>query len=172
MRIVAALLAAAVLLSPNAAAAQAKPPINVAQGLSMLSALRNLDGRIVVVKVNGTDQTVVVPWEFGSGTLRIKVAKNIAILAENERAVESARQSIIKEILAKGDPDKDGKPPTSIQPGTPEFDLFQRQYQQALDALASGTADLMRFKSSELKLERNEIPVTALAALSPILDLD
>jgi hypothetical protein len=161
------------LAGASPGAAQAKPPVTVAQGLSLLGALRNLDGRVVVIKgANGADQTVMLPWEFASGTLRIKIAKNIATLAANEKAANDAREAIIKELLGRMPAGKDGAKPTTILPGTPEFDRFTVMYGEALEQPAKGSDELLRFKPSELKLEKNEIPVTALAAMAPILDLD
>jgi hypothetical protein len=146
--------------------------ITVAQALSLLSGLRTLDGHQVIVKQNGADAVVVQPWDFGSGLLRLKIANDISILAAVEKSAEDARVSIIKEIVKGLPPDKDGKPPVGIVPGTPEFDDFQRQYTEVLNGPAAGTQDLARIKASELKLDKNELSVTALSALSPILDQD
>lgn len=135
--------------------------LTVAEALSLLSGLRALDGRVVVVK----DDKVLVPWEFGSGALRVKIARDISALAPVERRVEEARFAIVREITA-------GLPPgKSIEQGTPAYDKFQLQLQQVLDAPA-GKLDLARIRESELKLDRNEIPVTALSALVPIMDGD
>ena len=153
-----------------AAAAADKPPLSNAQALSMLSALRNLDGHVVVIKQNGTDTQVMVPWEFASGTLRLRIARNITALTAVEKSIDDARQAIVKEILKGMPPDKDGKPATTIAPGSPEFEQFQRQITDALNAGAA--VDLNRIKASELKLEKNEIPGTAISALSPIIDDD
>lgn len=160
------LAAAGVILSGSASAQKA---LTTADALSMLQALRNLDGRIVVVKQNGVDTPVTMPWEFGSGTLRLRIARNIAALAAIEKTVEDSRQSIVKEILKGMPASKDGTP-TSIMPGTPEFDNFQRQITDILNQLAQ--VDLTRIRASELKLDKNEIPATALTALAPILDDD
>jgi hypothetical protein len=54
----------------------------------------------------------------------------------------------------------------------PESADYQKQYLDLMAQPASGTQDLGRIKTSELKLDRNEIPVTVLAALAPILDQD
>lgn len=141
-----------------------KPPLTVAQALSLLSALRNLDGHLVIIKQAGADQTVMVPWDFGSGTLRLRISRNITALAVNEKAVEDARQGIVREVIKSAPGAKE------ITQNTPEWENFARQFNDVLNAAA--TVDLSRIRASELKLDKNEIPVTALSALAPILDDD
>lgn len=165
--------ALALLLAASAALGEAaRPKITVADALSLLAALRNLDGRAVVAKRDGVDTTVVVPWDFASGSLRMRIARAITALAAVERDTEEARKAVLTEIMAKMPPDKEGRRPTMIPGGTPEFDDFQRQIEGILRAPAAGADALPRIKVGELKLDRNEIPVTALSALSPILDDD
>lgn len=135
---------------PPSAAAQAKPKLTVGQGLSLLAALRTLDGHQVVIRQNGQEAVVLVPWELASGSLRLRVASNISILAINEKVAEDARQAILRE----------GK------------DTAQAQYAEALEQPAQGGDDLSRIKASELRLDKNEMSVTALSALAPILDVD
>jgi hypothetical protein len=171
MKIATIAAAAVFLICCGLAYAETKAPqITNAQALSLLSALRNLDGHIVVIKQAGQDQTVMVPWEFGSGTLRLRIASNVTALVAVEKSVEDARQSIVKEVLSKMPAAEDGKPRAAIPNGSPEFDVFQKQYADMMNAPAQVT--LARIKASELKLDKNEIPVTALSALVPILDDD
>ena len=160
------------LPSPAPARAQAQPPLTVAQALSLLAGLRNLDGHMIVAKQNGVEGTLMVPWDFGSGTLRLKIASNIALLAADERAAEESRKAVVAEILKDMPADKDGRPATSILSGTPEAEAYLRQYGEILKSRAPSSDRLLRIKQSELKLDRNEIPVTALSALAPILDAD
>ena len=150
---------------PVAFAAEA-PKLTVAQTLSLLTALRNLDGHQVVVKNNGQDVIMMQPWDFGSGLLRLKIANDITIAAAVEKGLDDARLAIMKEIL------KDKPGTTSLQPDTPEMAEFVKQYGEAISAPAKGVQDLAHIKASELKLDKNEIPVTALSALQPILDID
>jgi hypothetical protein len=167
LRLILPLIALLFIIAP--ADAQTKSGLTVAQALSMLQAHRVLDGHSVIVKQNGADTAVLQPWEFGSGTLRFRLAKNTAALAEIEQGLDTARRAIVKELL-KGMPEIDGKKPTSIDSGSPQFAELQRQFGEALDAPAS--VSLFRIKVSEFKLDKNEIPVTALSALEPILDDD
>lgn len=150
-------------LAPTIATAADK--ITIAQAIPLATALRNLDGHMVIIKQNGSDNTVMTPWDFGSGSLRLRIANDITIIDAALKIAEEGRQAIIREIAKKsGLPD--------VKPGTPEFDDIQKQTEELMSSPAAGTQDLSRIKASELKLEKNEIPVTALAALGPILDND
>jgi hypothetical protein len=160
------LVVAAVLVAASAAhTADAPKPITVAQALNLLVALRNLDGHLVVAKQNGSEGTVMVPWEFGSGALRLAIAHDIDVLTPNEKIVTDTRKAIFKEV-AKG-----ASPGTNeFKPGTPEAEDFARQFQDAMTAPAVGASELTHIKAADLKLDKNEIPVTVLSALKPILD--
>jgi len=159
------LVAIALLVSPTRARAADTGKITVAQAIPLATALRNLDGHMVVIKQNGADNVVMTPWDFGSGSLRLRIANNLTILAAIEKSAEDGRQAIIKEILKKtGGSD--------IKPGTPDYEDYQRQFADLMAQPASGSQDLSRLKASELKLDRNEIPVTVLSTLGPILEND
>jgi hypothetical protein len=143
----------------------APPVLTVAQAIPLSTALRNLDGHMVVIKQNGADNIVMIPWDFGSGSLRLRIANNLTILAAVEKSAEEGRQAIVREILKKAGG-------TEIKPGTPEREDFDRQYLELMGQPAPGGKDLARIKASELKLDRNDIPVTALSAMAPLLDID
>lgn len=161
------ILIAAVLTAACPVVSRAEEaPISVRDALGLISGLRNLDGHAVVIKQNGQDGTVIVPWEFGSGSLRLRISNDLTLLATVERTADEARVGIVKELL------KQNGGGDAIKPGTPAMDEFQRQYEQVLNAPAKGLQDLGRIKTSELKLDKNEIPVTVLQALRPILDQD
>lgn len=166
-----ALLCCLALPAAGRAADASSPtkPLTGAQCLSLLSAYRNLDGHLVILKQNGQDATVMLPWDFASGALRMKISTSITALASFETSLEQSRQAIVKEILAKM-PDKDDKRPTVIPNGTPEFDAYLKQYSDALNAPCD--IKLPRIKATELKLDKNEIPPTALSALDAVIDND
>jgi hypothetical protein len=156
---------AATLAAGPARSDEAKK-VTLGDALTLAPALRNLDGHATVIKQNGQDATVVIPWEFGSGSLRLRISIDLNITKEAERIVEDSRAAIVKEIL------KDKPAGSSIAAGTPELDEFQRQIKEVLAQPLPGGQDLARIKASELKLDRNEIPVTVLSALAPVLDMD
>jgi len=171
MKIVAIVLAA--MLASTTAFAQAKPKLTVLQALTLLAGLRSLDGHQVAVKgANGQETAVTVPWEFNSGSLRATIAGDITLLLQVEKSTEDARQAIVREILAKMPEDKAGHKPTMIPPGSPEYEDFQKQYTELLNHDSPISEQLARIKVSKLKLDKNEISVTSLSALSPILDQD
>jgi hypothetical protein len=140
--------------------AHAADKLTIQQSLTVLGGLRNLDGHQIVVN----NQVVFQPWEFGSATLRLKLANDITILTAVETKQEAIRKSIILEIS------KDKPKDFAIAPATPEMDEFMRQYNDLLAQPADGTQDLARIGAAELKLDKNEIPSGTLAALKPILD--
>ena len=154
---------------PPSARAAEKITVNQMQSLSV--ALRNLDGHLTVIKQNGQDAAIMTPWEFGSGSLRLRIANNITILDAAMKTAEDTRQAIIKELIKKAS-DRTGEPVTDLKPGTPENDEFQKQYGDLMAQPAPRTQDLSRIKASELKIDKNEIPVTVISALAPILDQD
>ncbi len=161
----------ALLAASVATPAFAADKITVLQATQLSTALRNLDGHMVVVKQNGADATLMIPWDFGSGVLRLRIANDIAIVDDVLKRAEEARLGIVRELLKKFEA-RTGEKATDLKAGTPEFDEFQKQYLEMIAQPAGGSQDLARIKASELKLDRNEIPVTVLSALRPILDDD
>jgi hypothetical protein len=145
--------------------------ITLAQAQPLSVALRNLDGHLIVIKQNGQDATIMTPWEFGSGSFRLRIANDITILDAALKTAEDTRIAIVKELLKKAS-DRTGATVTEIKPDMPENAEFQKQFADLMVQPAAGTQDLGRIKVSELKLDKNEIPVTVLSALAPILDQD
>jgi len=150
---------------PSDARTASERAVTVRDAMSLAIALRNLDGHLAIIKQNGQDATVMVPWEFGSGSLRLRIASDLAIASLSEKAAEDTRLAIVKEILKKSGGNE-------VKPGTPDYEELVRQYEQATALPAPGARDLAKIKASELKLDKNEIPVTVLQALWPILEQD
>jgi hypothetical protein len=141
------------------------PKLRARDAMALAQALRELDGRKQVVKVNGQDTIVVTPWEFGSGSLRLRIANDLAILSAVEQQMTTIRAAIFREVTKGGSQ-------TDIPPGSPEAAAFMKQFEDALNQPAAGTQDLARIKASELRLDRNEIMPSVLEGLRPILDQD
>ena len=173
---------AAMLFLNRADAAEAKKPVaktvetvapapkiklTIGQALNILTAIKGLDGRTIIVKQNGQDAAIMQPWDFASGSLRLRILKNASALEPNVKLDEEARRKIVTEILA-GMPEGT----TDIKAGTPEYDRFFKQREQVLNEPAVGTENLYPIKVSELRLDRNEIPISVLSALEPILEMD
>lgn len=141
------------IMSINPAMTGEPAKITIREALALAGALRQVD--------SGPKGA----YEFGSGVLRLKMSNDLSIVQSVEQSAEKARQAIVREILNKSGA-------TKIDVGTPDYDEFSTQYNALLDQPAAGTQDLARVKASELKLDKNEIPVTVLSALKPILDID
>lgn len=159
-------------LAAISSARGAPAKITVLQAQQLSTALRNLDGHMVVIKQNGQDATIMQPWEFGSGALRMRIANDLSIIDASLALAETARQGIVKEQIKKATERTGEKDLKDLKADWPEATEFQRQYNDLMAAPAAGTQDLSRIKASELRLDKNEIPITVLTALGPILDQD
>ncbi len=155
-------VAAMAAVGPTAAQEQpAKNRLTVQQAIGVLGCLRGLDGYQSVVKTRDGETVVARAYEFGDGALRWTIARNIAVLTEIENAAQASRKQIIIE-LSNGA----GK----IDPNTPEAVKFEKQWDAVLATPNALTDKLQRLKVSALKLDKNEIPASAIAACEPILD--
>lgn len=159
LALIAAVLTAAA--SPVRSGEQAK--MTVADVLALSTALRNLDGHMIVVKQNGTDGTVMVPWEFGNGRLRLRIANDLSIVDAAVKIANDAQAAIFKEVTKKFNV-------TALTPGTPERTEYDAQIAELMKQPAAGEHDLAKIKASDLNLDKNEIPVSVLSALKPILE--
>jgi hypothetical protein len=150
---------------------EAKSPLPAAkmtmqQAMDVLTGLRNLDGHMVITKENGgAEARVMIPWQFENGGLRLTIARNVALLVPVEKQLNDTRDQIIKEILAK----MPAGAKQEIQAGTPERTDFNKQFAELMKGPAVGV-DLYKIKIGDLKLDKNEIAPTAIAALLPILE--
>lgn len=144
--------------------ATAPNPDNMTLGdcLGILTGLQSIDnGRSVIIKI-GTPQEQVVqqPFEFGSATLRLGIARNITTLSAIQKDAQVVQQKIFAEV-AKGD--SEIKPSDSARVA---------QYDKQLKELMARpcSVNLVKIKDSDLKLDRNEIPANALALIDRIRD--
>lgn len=137
-------------------AQDAPPTITVRKALEVLSGLRALDGRQVIVK----DSVVMQPWDFKNGALRLVIASDITTLTQLEQTTDKARIQILLELRRNAGQQK-------LEPGTPEFEEFSRQYEDMLAKAWDGKLEKIDAKS--LNLDINEIPASVLSALQPIL---
>jgi hypothetical protein len=167
------LFLALILTAAIACAAVAqKAPLTNEKALNLLVALRGLEGRTVIIKLAGVDNPVQQPWDFGSALLRLRIKRNIQQLEPIEKVVKDTREAMITEMLAKMPADEIGKAPSVIPPGTPEFDVFMKQFAELLAKPVDGQIDLGRIRASELKLDRNDLGASTLVGLDPIFDDD
>lgn len=157
------LIVALMMIATTAMAAD-KPALTNQQVLEMLVAHKSLDGRTIA--------GVLVPWEFKSANLRMRLVSNQERLEAVEKLIIASRAKIEAEVLVNTAPDKDGRKPTRVLDGTPEAVPFLKQFNELLEAPVVTPLDLARIKVSELKMDVNDIPPSVVKALRPILDDD
>lgn len=166
IKLIAATAVSFQIIATTAARADEKaPPLTNQQALTLLVALRSLDGHTVVVQGN----PILIPWEFKNGKLRNDIRRNQMMLEPIEAAVQKSQSDIIREVLDKM-VDKDGKKATKIEVGTPQHAEVQRQIEALLLSPVGSNVTLFRIKISDLKLDDNDIPVSVIRGLEPILD--
>lgn len=116
----------------------------------------------LVVAHQNLDGTKENAYKFAPQA-RYGLAKNLRILRSRTEDINKVRAGLADE-LSKEMGDK--------KPDTPEFKAlekeFDERYKQFLDATEE-IANLMKIKFVDLNLDQNQIPVTVLAALSPII---
>lgn len=91
-----------------------------------------------------------------AGPVRMAMAKNIARLAEVVGAYQKARNALIYEHADGGNAVKPDK-----------ITIFEKANQDLLDT--EHDVNLIRFREELLQLDDNEVPVSVLAALMPIM---
>lgn len=130
--------------------------------LVILNGLNEIDGKhdVVINAGKPNEQIAQLVYEFGNGRLRQDLARNITILTAIQRANDDTRQKIFAEV-AKG--------AAEIKPGTPESTNYDSQMKQ-LTSAPCPIDNLVRIKTSDLKLDKNEIRAAALSAIDRILD--
>lgn len=133
--------------------------LTVNECLTILSGLNALDGRQVVVSAGKPDEKVInLSYDFGNAKLRMDIAHDMAVLGAIQRDSQTAQQGIFLEV-GKG---------ADIKPGTPEYANYDKQLKDLVDRPCH--AALARIKAADLKLDRNDIPGSVLAAIDKILD--
>lgn len=136
--------------------------------LLILQGMQAIDEHIVVVGKEPNQQLVKQSYEYGPGGFRLNfLARNIRMLTDLQQTAQAEQQKILRDILNKM-PQKDGKAPTEIQPGTDEATEYDKRLRELTGAPC--LADLAHFKESDLKLDKNELPGSALANLEKIRD--
>lgn len=100
----------------------------------------------------------IYPFEL-SGTLRRIIGRNLAALRREIKPAQAARDGLINQM---SDPDKPGQVMVS------KLGTFALEEQKLFDA--EEEVSLTMLKASELKLETNPIPGSALASLDALLE--
>jgi len=127
--------------------------------LIILQGLNGLDlHQVVLNQGKPNEQIANLPYEFGSARLRLDIGRNIAELGAVQRAAQATQEKITAEI-GKGE---------EIKPGSKEATERDNQIRELLNQPCR--AHLEHIKAEQLRLEKNEIPSSILAALDKILD--
>jgi hypothetical protein len=136
--------------------------------LLILQGLQAIDEHIVIIGKEPNQQLVKQSYEYGPGGFRLNfLAHNIRVLTDLQQTAQAEQQKILRDILAKMPP-KDDKPATEIPPGTPDALEYDRRLRELTGAPC--IAELTHFREHDLKLEKNELPGSALANLDKIRD--
>lgn len=147
------------LLIATTAPAWSADALKLSECLAIMQGLNALDGHpVVIASGKPNEQVINQPYEFGNAALRLDIAKNLSALGAVQRDAQSAQQKITAEISKGGE----------IKPGSTENLALDRQLRELLDHPCD--VELKRIKAADLKLDRNEIPGSVLAAIDPILD--
>jgi hypothetical protein len=159
MKRVALVIAALALSSPAPAA---EPELTIDDCLTILVGLNGLDGHQALTRDN---TVVVLSYKFENAKLRGIIQENIAALGAVQSNLQKVQQQIFKEVAGS----KFELRPDAADPA--ERALLQQYQKQALDARQGPCkATLSRISLNDLRLDKNEIPGSILAALSKILD--
>lgn len=138
--------------------------------LLILQGLNAIDEHIVLFGKPGEQQTIKLAYEYGSGTFRAALGSNIRILTTLQQGAQADQQKILLEVF-KG---KGGTPPDKDASSEEKAEFAKQSiaYDKQLKELTAApcAVQLTRIKVSDLKLEKNELPASALANLDKILD--
>jgi hypothetical protein len=131
--------------------------LTVGQAWQIINALHALDGHQEIVHDGDRQSVVTVPYKFGPG-FRWALATDWTALQPIAEAYQKAARAEAGELSPGG----------AIKDGTPEAKKFAEA--DAILQAKEQTVNIVRLKLSEFALEKNDIPISALSALSPIID--
>jgi len=126
--------------------------------IDLLTGLSSLDGYERVVK-DGSNEKVMREFYTLKGGLRLTIAKNMNCLQVLAKAIRDARNGLIREHADGGDRVPPGK---MVEYGEQERVLLDTEHE----------VDLETIRLSELSLDKNPIPVSVIALISPLLEDD
>lgn len=136
------------------------PTHTVGECLTIYEGLKGLDGHIVLIHEGKPDEsTFIKSYQFDNAELRSAIASDLAALDNVKTIHDRVKQSIFKEIVGEG---------YQIKQDTKEMVLYQKRVYESEQLPCE--AVLTRIRLKDLKLDKNEIPGTILAALDKILD--
>ncbi len=129
--------------------------------LNLLKALSALDGRPTPVTVKDKDrevtQIVIKPYSF-SGTARLAMARALVAVKDVNDALSRTHDGLVKQFADPADP---------TQVSDANMQAFTDEWEKVLDAAV--VLKFARISCTELRVEENQLPVSVLAALDPLL---
>lgn len=144
---------------PNDTDRAEKPDaLTVTQALTLLAALRALDGR--ATGAMGPNGPVLEPYDFKGGAIYFAIARNIATLNRVNESWEKTRNDLVRKHFS-------GKPAAECPPESME--AFQKDAAGGLAEVAVKMSDISTIKFDDLNLDQSKIPASVLAVLLPII---
>lgn len=136
------------------------PTLPIKTLLEINAALSVLDGTPTIVKgENGTEKTVTVPYQF-SGKVRWGISKNLNVLKRISEDFSKTRDSLISDVsggIGRIEPENEAA-----------IKLFNEKIAEVFTT-EEDTKGLLSLPFEGLNLDVNQIPVSILAALEPII---
>lgn len=136
-----------------------KMTFTIEQMLTLSSGLNGLNGYEQVVKEGERERSVRRVFDFAPGTI-MAIVKDALAIEGALKPFNTTRQQIISAI-------------NETDAAKPEDQRNQELYDKLKPILAEHhEVDLTKLKASELKLDKNPIPISAMVALAPIVEDD
>lgn len=133
-----------------------EPKLTILDCQTIFDGLSGLDGHTELSKDN---TPVVLAYKFENSRLRLNIQQNMAVLSAARQEFNKGMQGVFREIVGDG---------FEIKPGTAEMARYNKQKNDAEQLPCK--ANLIPISATDLKLDKNEIPGSVLAALDKILD--
>jgi hypothetical protein len=148
---------AALFVASSALADPVATKLTVGQAWQIINALHALDGHQEIIHDGDRQSVVTVPYKFGPG-FRWALATDWTALQPIAEAYQKAARAEAGELSPGG----------AIKDGSPEAKKFAEA--DAMLQAKEQTVSIVRLKLNEFALDKNDIPISALSALSPIID--
>jgi hypothetical protein len=133
-----------------------KIKLDIAKMHAMNSALQALDGFDCVIRDGANDR--IVRRFYALGKARLDIARNLNVLKHELQSFDDARAALIREASAGKD---------SITEQDEGWPRFKAEYEKM--ARAEQEIELCELKADDLRLDQNDLPILALAALQDII---
>jgi len=124
--------------------------------LNLFRGLNSLDGRLAPSAAMADSNPALIPYKFG-GKARITLARWLAAVKSANDTLSAAHDALVRQFIPVGE--KEVPPARRAE--------FQAEWDKVMDDTVS--FELPKVPVDELFAEDNQLPVSVLAVLSPIL---